>query len=85
MLTPCYRPVYLGTDRSLTATLFRDRLLGPAARLQDVKAATSAGTLLAWPGWRLLVADGFPDFLLAAIYGIVLLVSGRASRKLPSG
>jgi leader peptidase (prepilin peptidase)/N-methyltransferase len=54
---------------------------------QDVKAATSAGTLLAWPGWRLLVADGFADFLLAAIYGIALLVSGRASRKqhLPFG
>jgi leader peptidase (prepilin peptidase) / N-methyltransferase len=47
----------------------------------DVKAAASVGTLLAWPGWRLLLAGGFAGFLLAAIYGIALLITRRASRK----
>lgn len=57
-------------------------LISPSGMgMGDVKAAASVGTLLAWPGWRLLLAGGFAGFLLAAIYGIALLVSGRASRK----
>jgi leader peptidase (prepilin peptidase)/N-methyltransferase len=47
----------------------------------DVKAAASIGTLLAWPSWRLFIVGGSAAFLLAAVYGIALLVSGRASRK----
>lgn len=57
-------------------------LISPAGMgLGDVKAAAGIGILLAWPGWRLLIAGGFAGFLLAAIYGITLLASGRATRK----
>lgn len=49
--------------------------------LGDVKAAASIGTLLAWAGWRVLLAGSFAGFLLAALYGVALLVSGRATRK----
>ena len=57
-------------------------LISPSGMgLGDVKAAASIGTLLAWPSWRLLIAGGFAGFLLAAIYGIALLISGRATRK----
>jgi leader peptidase (prepilin peptidase)/N-methyltransferase len=51
--------------------------------LGDVKLAASLGTLLAWFGWRLLLAGGFAGFLLGGIYGIALLASGRATRKQP--
>ena len=57
-------------------------LISPAGMgMGDVKAAAGIGTMLAWPGWRLLIAGGFAGFLLAAIYGIALLASGRATRK----
>ena len=51
--------------------------------LGDVKLAASLGTLLAWFGWRLLLAGGFAGFLLGGLYGIALLASGRATRKQP--
>ena len=51
--------------------------------LGDVKLAASLGTLLAWFGWRLLLAGGFAGFLLAGIYGSAVLASGRATRKQP--
>jgi leader peptidase (prepilin peptidase)/N-methyltransferase len=47
----------------------------------DVKAAASLGTMLAWRGWTALIAGGFAGFLFAAVYGIALLMSGRATRK----
>lgn len=57
-------------------------LIYPAGMgMGDVKAAASIGTLLAWPGWRLLITGGFAGFLFAAIYGITLLASGRVTRK----
>jgi leader peptidase (prepilin peptidase) / N-methyltransferase len=37
--------------------------------------------MLAWRGWTSLIAGGFAGFLLAAVYGIALLMSGRATRK----
>jgi leader peptidase (prepilin peptidase)/N-methyltransferase len=49
--------------------------------LGDVKAAAALGTMLAWRGWAALIAGGFAGFLLAAVYGIALLISGRATRK----
>jgi leader peptidase (prepilin peptidase) / N-methyltransferase len=49
--------------------------------LGDVKAAAGLGTMLAWWGWGALIAGGFAGFLLAAVYGIALLISGRATRK----
>jgi leader peptidase (prepilin peptidase)/N-methyltransferase len=57
-------------------------LISPSATgLGDVKLAASLGTLLAWFGWRTLIAGGAAGFLLAGLVGIVLLASGRATRK----
>jgi leader peptidase (prepilin peptidase)/N-methyltransferase len=57
-------------------------LISPAGMgLGDVKAAASLGTLLAWLGWRALLAGTIAGFLLAAVYGAALLISGRATRK----
>jgi leader peptidase (prepilin peptidase)/N-methyltransferase len=47
----------------------------------DVKAAAALGTMLAWRGWAAVIAGGLAGFLLAAVYGIALLISGRATRK----
>ncbi len=57
-------------------------LISPAGMgMGDVKAAAGIGTLLAWFGWRQLIAGGFAGFLLAAVCGTALLISGRATRK----
>jgi leader peptidase (prepilin peptidase)/N-methyltransferase len=47
----------------------------------DVKLAASLGTLLAWFGWRLLIAGGFAGFLLGGMFAAALLVYRRAGRK----
>ncbi len=47
----------------------------------DVKLAASLGTALAWLGWGALIAGALAGFLLAACYGVTLLVRGRADRK----
>ena len=49
--------------------------------LGDVKLAASLGTLLAWFGWRALIAGGAAGFLLGGLGGAVLLASRRADRK----
>jgi len=49
--------------------------------LGDVKLAASLGTLLAWYGWRVLIAGGAAGFLLGGLGGVVLLASRRADRK----
>ena len=51
--------------------------------LGDVKLAASLGTLLAWFGWRLLLAGGFAGFLLGGVFAGALLVSRHADRKQP--
>lgn len=57
-------------------------LISPSAMgLGDVKLAASLGTLLAWFGWRTLIAGGFAGFVLAGLFGVALLASGRASAK----
>lgn len=56
-------------------------LLSPSGMgLGDVKLAASLGTLLAWSGWRPLLAGTLAGFALAALYGIALLVTHRATR-----
>lgn len=47
----------------------------------DVKAAAGLGVMLAWPGWASLIAGSFAGFMLAAVYGAVLMISGHATRK----
>jgi leader peptidase (prepilin peptidase) / N-methyltransferase len=49
--------------------------------LGDVKLAASLGTLLAWFGWRLLIAGGFAGLCLGALAAGALLASRRVSRK----
>lgn len=57
-------------------------LISPSGMgMGDAKAAASVGTLLAWPSWQTLLAGVFTGFLLAALYGIALLIAGRATRK----
>lgn len=59
-------------------------LISPSGMsLGDVKLAASLGTLLAWFGWRLLLAGGFAGFLLGGVFAGALLVSRRADRKQP--
>jgi leader peptidase (prepilin peptidase) / N-methyltransferase len=47
----------------------------------DVKLAASLGTLLAWFGWRQLIAGGFAGFALGGMFAAALLVVRRAGRK----
>jgi leader peptidase (prepilin peptidase)/N-methyltransferase len=47
----------------------------------DVKLAASLGTALAWLGWGTLIAGALASFVLAAGYGVTLLVRGRAGGK----
>jgi leader peptidase (prepilin peptidase)/N-methyltransferase len=57
-------------------------LISPSGMgLGDVKLAASLGSLLAWFGWTVLLAGAFAGFLLAAVYGVTLLVLHRATRK----
>ena len=42
----------------------------------DVKLAASLGTLLAWFGWRLLLAGGLAGLWLGALCAAALLVAG---------
>jgi leader peptidase (prepilin peptidase) / N-methyltransferase len=37
--------------------------------------------MLAWRGWTALIAGGFAGFPFTVVYGIALLMSGRATRK----
>jgi leader peptidase (prepilin peptidase)/N-methyltransferase len=63
-------------------------LINPSGMgLGDSKMAASLGSLLAWSGWSTLLAGAFAGLLLAAVYGVAMLASGRATRKqhLPFG
>src|SRR6185437_16414957 len=55
-------------------------LISPSGMsLGDVKLAASLGTLLAWFGWRLLIAGGFAGLCLGALAAGALLASRRVS------
>ncbi|MDJ0464400.1 prepilin peptidase [Streptomyces sp. H27-C3] len=53
----------------------------------DVKLALVVGVVLGWYGWAVLFAGAFAGLLLGAVYGLGLVVAGRAGRKsaLPLG
>jgi len=47
----------------------------------DVKLAGVLGFFLGWIGWGAVVVGAFGAFVLGGVFGIVLLVVGRAGRK----
>lgn len=57
-------------------------LAGPMG-LGDAKLAPTLGALLGWYGWRTLFQGWLAGFLLAAVWGVVLLATGRAKAKDP--
>jgi leader peptidase (prepilin peptidase)/N-methyltransferase len=44
----------------------------------DVKLALVLGAVLGWYGWPIVLIGTFAGYLLGALYGIVLLLAGRA-------
>ncbi|MGI5414016.1 prepilin peptidase [Streptomyces chartreusis] len=53
----------------------------------DVKLALVLGAVLGWYGWPIVLIGTFAGYLLGALYGIGLLVAGRAGRttRIPFG
>lgn len=47
----------------------------------DVKLAGVLGAALAWYGWAPLLVGGFAGFLLGGVIGVLLILSGRGTRK----
>lgn len=47
----------------------------------DVKLAGLVGTVLGWFGWGALVVGAFAAFALGAVFGIALIIAGRAKRS----
>ncbi|MEU1519128.1 A24 family peptidase [Streptomyces sp. NPDC005811] len=46
----------------------------------DVKLALVLGAVLGWYGWTVLLVGTFAGYLLGALYGIGLMLAGRAGR-----
>lgn len=67
----------------LTLALARPGSVG----LGDVKLSASAGTAMAWFGWRVLLAGTAAGLLLAAAFGLALLAVRRATlrQQIPFG
>ncbi|MEV8534495.1 A24 family peptidase [Streptomyces sp. NPDC051211] len=47
----------------------------------DVKLALALGVALGWYGWGVWIAGAFLGFLYGALYGLGLLLTGRAGRR----
>ncbi len=47
----------------------------------DVKLALVLGAVLGWYGWVIVLVGTFAGYLLGALYGIALMLAGRASRE----
>ncbi|MCB5169808.1 A24 family peptidase [Streptomyces bambusae] len=47
----------------------------------DVKLALALGVPLGWYGWGVWLAGAFLGFLYGALYGLALVLSGRAGRR----
>ncbi|WP_327731321.1 A24 family peptidase [Streptomyces sp. NBC_00487] len=53
----------------------------------DVKLALVLGAVLGWYGWAIVLVGTFAGYLLGALYGIGLMLAGRADRtsRIPFG
>ncbi|ANS70776.1 type IV peptidase [Streptomyces lincolnensis] len=53
----------------------------------DVKLALALGGVLGWYGWAIVMIGTFAGYLFGALYGIALILAGRASRtsRIPFG
>ncbi|MFG1810607.1 prepilin peptidase [Streptomyces sp. NPDC049040] len=59
-------------------------LINPAGMgFGDVKLAPTVALPLGWYGWATVVTGTFAAFALGAVFGLALLVTGRATRKSP--
>jgi len=47
----------------------------------DVKLAPALGAVLGWYGWAIVLVGTFVGYLLGALYGIALMLAGRAGRE----
>lgn len=47
----------------------------------DVKLAAALGVALGWYGWGILLLGAFAGFLYGGVYGVGLMLRGRAGRK----
>ncbi|MFF1443329.1 prepilin peptidase [Streptomyces sp. NPDC058295] len=56
-------------------------LLSKGFGFGDVKLALVLGAVLGWYGWAIVVVGTFAGYVLGALYGIVLVVTGRVSRR----
>lgn len=56
-------------------------LPGGGMGLGDVKLAASIGAALAWVSWQALLTGTFTAFVLAGVYGGILLARHRATRS----
>lgn len=78
-----------GAGAAIVALLFALlALVRPgSAGLGDAKLGLSTGAVAGWAGWGVLLGSVFAAFVLAAVYGLVLLAARRASLRssLPFG
>ncbi|MFE0921230.1 prepilin peptidase [Streptomyces nigra] len=80
-----------GAGGSWTSALLGSLLLGTCffallfisggLGLGDVKLALGLGAVLGWYGWPILLIGVFAGYLFGALYGIGLVMAGRAGRR----
>lgn len=71
----------------LSACYFVLFLLSKGFGFGDVKLALVLGAVLGWYGWAIVLVGTFAGYLLGALYGIGLMLTGRADRtsRIPFG
>ncbi|UFR07175.1 A24 family peptidase [Streptomyces sp. Go40/10] len=86
-----------GTDGSWTSALLGSLILGAGYfglfliskgfGFGDVKLALFLGAVLGWYGWPILLVGTFAGYLFGALYGVGLMLAGRADRtsRIPFG
>ncbi|MGA5650989.1 prepilin peptidase [Streptomyces seoulensis] len=79
--TGTYRTALYGA-LTLAAAYLALHLINPSGMgFGDVKLAPALGAALGWYGWPTLLLGTFATFASGAVYGLILVVSGRANRK----